>query len=164
MLGSGSTGNPQLPMQVKKELDHQGVVRIQGQTSRELADKCPDRLVVFPSSPCTNIGCEYSIKQPGYMNCTFVAAEAGGEHTLESVGEMMGISREGVRKIEVRALRKFREALDQESNHEARPPILQSRVPPGTNRIDTVGPIFEYKDSGNQLSARDDRELGECAG
>ena len=153
-------------MQVKKELDHQEVGRILGKTSHELSDKCPDRLVVFPSSACTNIGCEYSIKQPGYMNCTFVAAEAGGEHTLESVGEMMGISREGVRKIELRAMRKLREALHQQPNpdHAARPTILQPRIPPGANRINAISAVLERKDAGNQLSVGNDRELGECTG
>lgn len=46
------------------------------------------------------------------MNCSFVAAEAGG-HTLEAIGEMMGITREGVRLIERRAKQKFRAAWDE---------------------------------------------------
>jgi len=153
-------------MQVKKTVDDRGVERISGQTSHELSDKCPDRLVVFPFTPCSNIGCEYSIKQAGYMNCTFVAAEAGGEHSLETVGEMMGISREGVRKIEVRAIKKLRELLDQQSkqNHEHSTTILQSCLVPRPDRIDTVDPGLEPQNPGNQLSARDDRKLGKCTG
>ena len=151
-------------MQVKKKLDARQVSRITGLTSRELTDKCPDRLVAFPSSPCTNISCEYAIKQPGYKNCTFVAAEAGGEHTLESVGEMMGISREGVRKIEARAMRKLRAALDQKMDNENRPSISQSSSLPSSDSLRTVHSDSQLKDSSNVLSDRDDRELGECAG
>jgi len=152
-------------MQVKKELDRAQVKRISGKSSLELADKCPDRLVAFPSSPCSNIGCEYSIQQPGYNNCTFVAAEAGGEHTLESIGEMMGITREGVRLIEVRAMKKLRLALDQQKlDHENRPTVLQPCLASGKDRLDTVDPVSKPENPGNKLSARNDRELEECHG
>ena len=149
-------------MRIKKELDPEKVAEIVGETSHELADKCPDRLVVFPSHPCTNIGCEYAIKQPGYMNCTFVASEAG-EHTLEAIGEMMGITREGVRVIEKRAMRKIRAALDQQrsSDNEAKPTILQSRLAPRQSRD---GPEPEPQDPSHYLPARHDRELGKCFG
>ena len=150
-------------MQVKK-LDTRQVSRITGLTSRELTDKCPDRLVAFPSSPCTNIDCEYAIKQPGYKNCTFVAAEAGGEHTLESVGEMMGISREGIRKIEVRAMRKLREALDQKTDNEDKPSISQPSSLSGPDSLRAVRSDSQLKDSSNVLSDRNDRKLEECAG
>jgi len=46
------------------------------------------------------------------MNCSFLAAEAGG-HTLEAIGEMMGITREGVRLIQIRALKKLRVCLEE---------------------------------------------------
>ena len=128
-------------MQVKKTPNEKLVMRLAGKSSLELADKCSDRLVVFPSNPCSNIGCEYSIQQPGYMNCTFVAAEAGGEHSLESIGEMMGITREGVRLIEVRAMKKLRLALDQRSNqhHEDSPAILQSNLATRPNCVSPIG-------------------------
>ena len=94
-------------MKVKQQLHTSVVARITGLTSRELTDRCPDLRKVFPSLPCTNGGCEFAIRQPEYMNCSFVASEAG-EHTLEAVGEMMGITREGARQIEKRALVKLR--------------------------------------------------------
>lgn len=104
-------------MRVKKKLNLDNVERIKGKSSEMLTDRCPDRRVVFPSLPCTNIGCDYAINKPGYMNCTFVAAEAGGEHTLEAIAEMMDLTREGVRLIELRALRKAREQMNQLRNH-----------------------------------------------
>jgi hypothetical protein len=152
-------------MQVKKTPDERLVTRLAGKSSLELADKCPDRLVVFPSIACSNIGCEYSIQQPGYMNCTFVAAEAGGEHSLESIGEMMGITREGVRLIELRAMKKLRLALDQRLNqhHEDRPTILQPRLAPGPNRISTIDSVHKPKNPSNQLRNRNGRELDKCS-
>lgn len=153
-------------MQVKKTPDERLVTRLAGKSSLELADKCPDRLVVFPSDACSNIGCEYSIHQPGYMNCTFVAAEAGGEHSLESIGEMMGITREGVRLIEVRAMKKLRLALDQRSNqhHEDKSSLLQPNMAPRADRISAVDSSHKPKNPGNQLRTRDGRELDECLG
>jgi len=153
-------------MQVKKTPDARLVTRLSGKSSLELADKCPDRLAVFPSVACSNIGCEYSILQSGYMNCTFVAAEAGGEHSLESIGEMMGITREGVRLIEVRAMKKLRLALDQRSNqhHEDQPTILQPHLATGPNCIDTFGSIHKPENPSNQLRARNGRELDKRTG
>lgn len=153
-------------MQVKKTPDERLVTRIAGKSSLELADKCPDRLAVFPSVPCSNIGCEYSINQSGYMNCTFVAAQAGGEHSLEAIGEMMGITREGVRLIEVRAMKKLRAELDRQSNecHEDQPTILQPRLATGPNRIDTCGSSHQPENPGNQLRARNGRELDQRTG
>lgn len=102
-------------MKVKKQLHTEEVARIAGLTSRELADRCPDRRVTFPTSPCTNQGCPFRINESGYMNCMFVGAEAG-EHTLEAVGDMIGVTREGARQIERRALIKLR-LLEQFQDH-----------------------------------------------
>jgi len=152
-------------MQVKKMPNEMLVTRILGKSSLELADKCPDRLAVFPSIPCSNIGCEYSIRESGYMNCTFVAAHAGGEHSLETVGEMMGISREGVRKIEVRAMEKLRVALEQQNqSHEDRSTVLQPHMATGPNRIESFDSVLEPENPSNQLRSRNGRELDECAG
>lgn len=152
-------------MKVKKEVDPKWVEAIVGETSHELADKCPDRLVVFPSSPCTNIGCEYAIKQPCYKNCTFVAAEAG-EHTLEAIGEMMGITREGVRVIEKRAMKKLRAALDEQKkpDNEHIPSLLQPRLAPRKSRDTALRSVTEPKDPGNFLPAFDGGKLGKCLG
>ena len=118
-------------MRVKRELDATRAHQIKGMTSKELADRCPDTRVVFPSSPCVNGGCSYAINEPLYMNCTFVAAEAGGAHTLEKIGEMIGVTREGVRVIESRALRKIREHLKELENHASS--IRKQSPPPGSN-------------------------------
>lgn len=82
-------------------------------TSLELTENCPDNRTVFPVTPCTNCGCRYTISQKEYMNCTFIAAESG-DHTLEAIGQMLGITREGVRLIEIRAIKKLREAMGEQ--------------------------------------------------
>ena len=105
-----------------------------GHTSRELTDSCPDLLQVFPSKPCTNRGCEYAINQPGYMNCTFVAAEAGGEHTLDEIGDAMGLTRERVRQIEAVALTKFRLEMARLDDLDAAP-IYQSNLATGNRGL-----------------------------
>lgn len=93
-------------MKKKTDLHVHEVPGIAGHSSRELTDRCPDLRNVFPKTPCLNGGCPFAIRQPEYMNCTFVAAEAG-DHTLEAIGEMMGMTREGVRLIERKALIKY---------------------------------------------------------
>jgi len=91
------------------------VERIKGVTSLELQKRCPDGHAVFPLTPCTNMDCDWSINCKEYMNCTFVASEAG-EHSLQLIGDWLGVSREGIRLIERRGLRKLREA-DEQANH-----------------------------------------------
>lgn len=44
---------------------------------------------------------------PEYKNCSFLAAQVC-DHTLNEIGDMMGISRERVRQIEGIAIRKLR--------------------------------------------------------
>jgi hypothetical protein len=94
-------------VKIKAELHTDEVARIRGLTSLELAERCPDLRTVFPRTPCSNGGCDYSIHERAYMNCMFVASEAG-EHTLEAIGKMMGVSKQGVKAIEVRALLKVK--------------------------------------------------------
>lgn len=151
-------------MQIKKELNTEEVERISGSASLELTDRCPDRLVVFPLYPCTNVGCEYAIQQPGYMNCSFLAAEVG-EHSLEAIGEMMGITREGIRKIEVRALKKVREALAQ-GHHPDENKSTGCKPTMATRRGDvvTINKGHQLKNQRNVVPAVNDRELGECSG
>lgn len=131
-------------MRIKRDLNTRGVERIKGLTSLELAERCPDDRRVFPDSPCTNCGCEYAIGQPGYMNCTFVAAQVS-EHTLEAIGEMMGITREGVRLIEIRALKKVRLAIE-----------LQEQTENGTTtlREQTASSGPDYFEARNQSAKR----------
>jgi len=58
---------------------------------------------------------------PHYNNCSFLAAEVS-DHSLSEVGEMMGVSRERIRQIELVAKKKLRQLLaaqgiDEESIH-----------------------------------------------
>lgn len=153
-------------MRVKRELNTRGVERIKGLTSKELADNCPDLRSVFPLSPCKNFGCEYAINEPGYMNCTFVASEVS-EHTLEAIGEMMGITREGVRLIEVRALKKVREAWDKLDNDntlttEDRPPVREPELAPRENHVDSDREGTELPDERDSVPAHAGRKLAQC--
>lgn len=152
-------------MKVTRELNTNQVGRIQGGFSRELADRCPDRLVVFPSTPCTNIGCDYAIQQPGYMNCSFVAAEAG-EHTLEAIGQMMGLTREGVRLIEMRAMKKIRLLLAQDPypDNEEKTALYKPDMAARPNNIHSISQGDQREDAGDCLPDFDDRKLGECGG
>ena len=150
---------------MKTKLFTDQVKEFQGEASHELADRCPDRLVVFPSSPCSNIGCEHLIQHPGYMNCSFVAAEAG-EHTLEAIGEMMGITREGVRRIEVRAIKKIRAMLgtDQHLDHAQKTTLHKQVMASGRDNLEPLSEVDQLENPDNVLSAVDDRKLGECSG
>ena len=151
-------------MRVKKELHTDEADRLRGESSVMLTDRCPDRLVVFPSSPCTNIACEYAIKEPGYMNCSFVPSEAG-EHTLEAIGDMMGITREGVRVIETRAIKKIREFFEntEQSDHEEKPPGRQQALASRRGDIIAIHKSHKRKDPRYVLPTLDGRELGECS-
>jgi hypothetical protein len=148
-------------VRVKRELNTRGVDRIKGLTSRELAEKCPDGRAVFPVSPCSNCCCDYAIKEPGYMNCSFVASEVS-EHTLEAIGEMMEISREGVRKIEVRALQKVRLAMELLAQHHDDPSICEPSLAAGADYLDPYGEVFESEDPPDDLPALNGRRLVQC--
>ena len=148
-------------MRVKAQLSTHLVNKISGTPSLVLANNCPDQLIVFPSEPCTNRGCAYAIKQNGYMNCTFVAAEAG-EHTLDQIGEMMGITREGVRLIEKRGLRKLERALEEQEHV-----ITALRQPNQSSGEDHVVPsrdVAELQNQGDSLRAVNGRKLEQRGG
>ncbi len=57
--------------------------------------------------PCQDIKCDWWVKSEDHLNCTWVAVNSG-PYTLEEIGMMMGITRERVRQIEAKALRKLR--------------------------------------------------------
>lgn len=144
-------------MRVRKNLDIAGVNRIKGAPSMSLTDKCPDGRVTFPAHPCANCGCDYSIDEPGYMNCTFIASRVS-EHTLEAIGEMMGITREGVRLIEIRALKKVRMAIGS-GYEDDQASLYKQGSPSGENNISANGEGTESENKFNSVSGLGRRKL-----
>ena len=55
---------------------------------------------------CWDCTCAWFIRREVYLNCTWVACNFG-PFTLEEIGSMMGITRERVRQIEVKALKRL---------------------------------------------------------
>lgn len=92
------------------------------------------------------------------MNCSFVASEAvalstdddGFGFSLEEIGEMMDLTREGVRLIQAKALAKIRKAmdeLDKPKNNDIAA-VHESHVAPGPRRVSTSDQADEREDQG----------------
>lgn len=78
-----------------------------GKPSRSLTERCPRGYTSWPIFGCTDRDCAWRVNSSAYKNCSFLAAQVR-DHTLTEIGDMMGISRERVRQIEVIAIRKLR--------------------------------------------------------
>lgn len=147
-------------MKVTKTLNTLRVDLIIGTVSRELAENCPDLRNTFPSDPCTNHGCPYIIREPEYMNCTFVASEAG-EHTLDQVGRMIGVTREGARLIEKRGLMKVLLALEEREQDYA-DTLCEPDASTRSSYVDSEADVSEPQDENHSLRVVDGRKLAQC--
>ena len=69
--------------------------------------RCDRGLVGYPPDVCDRTTCKWYVRNMYYNNCAWIGYEMGN-HTLEEVGFMLGVTRERVRQIEAKALRKLR--------------------------------------------------------
>ena len=75
---------------------------------RSCAKKC-----LMTGEQCPEKKCKYWLDHKESLNCTLVTIEEKGKHTLQEVGDRMGISLVSVFQIEKRALKKLKKRLDE---------------------------------------------------
>jgi hypothetical protein len=66
---------------------------------------------------CRDNTCEWFVKREEFCNCTWVACHFG-PFTLEEVGDMMGVTRERIRQIEAKALKKLQQKKRKDQLHD----------------------------------------------
>ena len=60
---------------------------------------------------CKNKSCRYWVKCSEYNNCTLIIAKKRENMTLESIGNIFGITRMRICQIEKRAIQKLKDAI-----------------------------------------------------
>ena len=59
-------------------------------------------------SPCDQRECRMHIEFPSDLNCTVIAVKKHGPMTLEEIGETFDLTRERVRQIKEKAIRRLK--------------------------------------------------------
>ena len=85
--------------------------------------KCKKKRILIDEI-CIDTTCEWWLKNEAFLNCTWVACNYG-PFTLEEVGDMMGVTRERIRQIEAKALKKLQ--------HKKRRDQLKDLAAPGND-------------------------------